>query len=339
MHFMICYPLKHVTAAMQFFKKRLYLHAIVYQHKKTVAVDSMLCDILCLTDPFLRLQSYSGEQFPISRAVLKSDFLMRLDDNVISLIEHSTDPKLEEARILCRRFRRHQFYKCAVDQPLDVDGDTGQSIDMFMDNADKEEILNSRRDILISAMNEREIQENILAVKNSCDSTESLDANDFIVRKYVMHHGCKDKNPLLCMRFFEEMNDKINGSVESLPIAKKINPQKYRSIIPSSFVRIGVRVFCRDPSKKAVVNQFFYQWFNNLGTEFLSSLNGGKCCPDKPTPTPKFRMDADNDSVDDDSMPEDNDNQHSIPLSQESFDDDDDESFDDQSPIPVHRRR
>jgi len=106
MHYMICYPDKHVATAMNFFKHRLYLHKIVYQHKTTTAVENMICDILCLADPYLRLQSINGETFPMSRAYLKSDFLVRLDDTVLTLIAHSTDERMAEARALCQRFKR-----------------------------------------------------------------------------------------------------------------------------------------------------------------------------------------------------------------------------------------
>ena len=120
-HYMICYPEKHVAAAANFFKKRFHLHDIVYQHKTTAAVESMICDIFCHADPYLRLQSYSGERFPISRACFKSDFYLRLDDTVLTLIAHSTDERLKEAQDLLRRFKRHDFYKCAVDLSLDID--------------------------------------------------------------------------------------------------------------------------------------------------------------------------------------------------------------------------
>ena len=42
MHYMICYPEKHVTTANNFFKHRLFLHTIVYQHKTSAAVESMV---------------------------------------------------------------------------------------------------------------------------------------------------------------------------------------------------------------------------------------------------------------------------------------------------------
>lgn len=344
MHFMICYPLKHVSASMQFFKRRLYLHTVIYQHKKTVAVGSMLEDILSLADPFLRLQSYEGERFPISRAVLKSEFLVRLDDSVFTLIEHSIQPELAEARELCRRFKAGKFYKCAVDEPLDLDGDKGSAGGpLFLNDEDEKVAVNSRRDMLVSGMQEKDIHAGILGIKNSYEtpsqeSSFSLEPGDFFVKKYYMHHGRGDKNPLLCMRFFDSLNDKIVGPLESLPEAKAIQEHQYRHIIPSSLLKTGVRIFCRDPSKRDIVAQFFHQWLQSIGSEAASSEGL------RPTPTPKLQMDdVDSDSGDDDEM-EDNSGYHNaIPLSQESFDDEDhykaSVNFDDQSPIPTNRKR
>ena len=342
MHYRICYPKKHVSTAMQFFKKRLYLHTIVYQHKKTVAVESMLRDILCFADPFLRLSSYRGESFPISRAVLKSEFLVRLDDNVFSLIDHSTQPELAEARALCQRFKRHNFYKCAVDQALNIkNGDA--EYDMFTDEDEKEIIVNSRRDSIVYNMDESEIEAGILGVKNSFvslhnDVDDSCSLQDcLVVKKYCMHHGRKSENPLMGMRFFDSLNEKIVGPVEDLPEAIAPNKHEHSSIIPSSLQKTGVRIFCRDPSKRDVANQFFYQWFESIREEAASGGSGPRA-----TPTPRLQMeDAESDGSDDESDVEHGNEGHCIPLSQESFDDDDLRSAkqDDQSPIPVFRKR
>ena len=343
MHYTICYPKKHVSAAMQFFKKRLYLHTIVYQHKKTVAAESILRDILCLADPFLRLKSYGGESFPISRAVLKSEFLVRLDDNIFTLIDHSTQPELADARALCRRFKRHNFYKCAVDQSLNIESGDAE-YDIFTEDDEKEIIINSRRDSIVYNMDESEIEAGILGVKNSFVSLHN-DADDscslegcLVVKKYCMHHGRKSENPLLCMRFFDSMNEKIVGPLEDLPKAIAPNKHEYNSVIPSSLQKTGVRIFCRDPSKRDVANQFFYQWFESIREEAAS---GGPA--PATAPTPRLQMeDAESDDSGDDSDAYNGNGGHCIPLSQESFDDDEHlgrARQDDQSPVPVFRKR
>ncbi|OEU10975.1 hypothetical protein FRACYDRAFT_146775, partial [Fragilariopsis cylindrus CCMP1102] len=222
LHYMICYPEKHVAAAANFFKKRFHLHDIVYQHKTTAAVESMICDIFCHVDPYLRLQSYNGERFPISRACFKSDFYLRLDDTVLTLIAHSTDERLKEAQDLLRRFKRHDFYKCAVDLSLDID--RSDEIRIWGSEQQKADV--------------------------SSDSVTSLNANDFIVNKFCMHHGGGSKNPLLRMRFYDKINeDKIFGPIDDLPVAEQIQESKHSSILPTTFQKCGIRVLVRDDSK------------------------------------------------------------------------------------------
>jgi len=269
MHYMICYPEKHIAASANFFKKRFHLHNIVYQHKTTSAVESMICDILCRADPYLRLQSYSGETFPISRACFKSDFLLRLDDTILTLIAHSTDERLKEARELYRRFKRHDFYKCAVDHSLDID-------QLIVDDEDLEgeelkKVEESRRDKSVWEMEENEIETGMLEEiriwgneeQNICsDSVTNLKANDFVVNKFCMHHGSGNKNPLLRMRFYDKMNEeKICGPIDGLPMAEQIQESKHSSILPRAFQKVGIRVLVRDDSKRGIVNQLFHQWF------------------------------------------------------------------------------
>jgi hypothetical protein len=269
-HYMICYPEKHVAAVANFFKKRFHLHDIVYQHKTTTAVDSMICDIFCRADPYLRLQAYSGESFPISRACFKSDFLLRLDDTVLTLIAHSTDKRLKEAQDLLRRFKRHDFYKCAVDLSLDIDRS-----DIDVEDLEGEVLKNvedSIRDKSIWKMDEKEIETSMLEeiriwgseqqnADVSSDSVTSLKAIDFIVKKLCMHHGGGSKNPLLRMRFYDKINEeKIFGPIDDLPVAEQIQESKHSSILPTAFQKCGIRVLVRDDSKRGVVSQLFHQW-------------------------------------------------------------------------------
>jgi len=268
MHYMICYPEKHIVTTMHFFQQRMFLHNFVYQHKTTTVAESMICDILCLADPYLRLQSHSGEKFPMSRAHLKSDFLVRLDDSIITLIAHTTDERLAEARAVCRRLKRRDFYKCAVDQTLDIDRVIGDMDDL--EEEEMEKAKNSQRDVSVWKMTETEIHSSILqegmfwAEQNDSDSTAKLQGKDFIVKKYCMHHGAGANNPLLRMRFYGKMSEeKIFGPVDELPVAEQVKEWRYSSFIPIEHQKVGIRVLVREACKRGIVNQFFHQWYNN----------------------------------------------------------------------------
>ena len=365
-HYMICYPEKHVAAAANFFKKRFHLHDIVYQHKTTAAVESMICDIFCHADPYLRLQSYSGERFPISRACFKSDFYLRLDDTVLTLIAHSTDERLKEAQDLLRRFKRHDFYKCAVDLSLDIDRSDVDVEDL--EGEALKDVEDSIRDKSIWKMEEKEIEISMLEeiriwgseqqkADVRSDSVTSLNANDFIVNKFCMHHGGGSKNPLLRMRFYDKINEeKIFGPIDDLPVAEQIQESKHSSILPTTFQKCGIRVLVRDDSKRGVVSQLFHQWLERE-SERIKDGDMPIQCGEAGTSLYGVRrrnMDNNNNNNDDDDdfMDDNNDNHHgqNLPpvfLSQDS-DSNGNESDDynndlggqqDVSPIPVARMR
>ena len=271
MHYMICYPEKHIATAMNFFKHRMHMHKTVYQHKTNTAVETMICDLLCHADPFFRLRSIDGEKFPISRAYLKSKFLVRLDDSILTLITHSTDQRLAKARELCERLRRRDLYKCAINQTLQVDNPILDLDDL--EGQALERAQGAQRDIAIWEMSESEIHNGMVNLMNDVRSKDKnapiakLNADDFIVKKYTMHHGAGSKNPLMRMRFFDKMSrEKLIGPAEDLPIAKQADESRYQSVIPNEFRCVGVRVVVPDNSKQDEVITLFNQWYETGDT-------------------------------------------------------------------------
>ena len=379
MHYMICYPEKRIPACAEFFKERFHLHNIVYQHKTTTTVEAVICDIFCLADPFFRMNSYSGEKFPISRACYKSDFLVRLDDSVLTLIDQSTDKRLKEARELLRRLKRRDLYKCAVDHSLDVDRpDVDDIEDLEGDELVKAE--ESIRDKYIWNMTEKEIESGMLKEiqiwgneqqnKNDDDSDNSvtsLQAHDFIVKKFCMHHGAGSKNPLQRMRFYDEMNEiKLCGPIEDIPFAHCIQESKHSATLPRSFQKIGIRVIVRNDNRRGVVNQLFYQWFERetdrikIGDNAMPPQCGAGYAPLNNSNRNRNDNDNDNNINDGIEFLDDNDDHNDDPqeqrnlppvfLSQDSDDDIDIEGGDynddnfgqqqqqqDMSPVPVSR--
>lgn len=344
MHYMICYPDKHVAEVMKFFQLRHYLHHHVYQHKTNLAVENMICDILCYADPYLRVKSIDGEEFPISRAYLKSDFLVRLDDTILTLIVHSIgDSRLAEARKLCQRLRRHDFYKCPVNQPLTIDLPIDDIDDL--EGAELKRAQEVQRDIIIWDMSETEIEKAMLDQSKRSDVFEKLEAKDFIVKKYCYHHGAKSKNPMTRMRFFDKMSgEKLFGLAEQLPISKEADMSKYASVIPHSFQNVGIRVLVRDDRKRDAAILGFNTWMLHLEME----IKNGDTSSNKHVQSTIF--DNEDVNIGDD---ENNDDEwlrrgtesHPAMLSQDFEDSEDENETDvtsmsqpDLSPIPVRTR-
>jgi len=342
LHYMICYPDKHVATVMNFFAHRLYLHETIYQHKTNTVSENMICDILCLADPYLRLQSVNGESFPISRAYLKSDFLVRLDDNILTLIEHSTDERLKEARELCRRLRRHNFYKCTVQEELKVDRPIINIEDL--EGKELKLAVETQRDILVWKMSESEIHEGIMKLMKTVGSYEPMEANEFIIKKYYMHHGAGKDNPLMRMRFFEKMNEEqLSAPAEKLPVAKQVEESKYLSILPSAFRKVGIRVLVRDEKKRDIASHLFHTWMGQLEEETRDTKSNSDM---KPTSLFFESGDASNSDSDDDDYHERGSYDNPVMLSQDYLEDSSEQNEadnkmiqQDMSPIPVLRTK
>jgi hypothetical protein len=321
---------------MNFFQERLMMHSTIYQHKKTTSVGCMLRDIFCLADPFLRLKTKSGEEFPISKAAYRPDFLLQLKDDILTLIEHSDDERLRPAQEVIDRMNEHDMYKCAVDLPLDIEGEC-------VDGDEVDPLFGKR----VYEMDEFEIQSGMILEAKFWNGKYGvkidLDKDDFIVDKYCMHHGAKAACPLDFMRFFDEMSENFFGPIEDIPTASPPKLADFKCKNPISFQKVGLRIYVRDEGKRDLVNQVFNQWFEGV--------KKGAHCDSHATPgdiendaDEAMKIDEDRHSYNDESR-----YAATVPLSQESVDgdgDDRDDDLEDQaqydsyhSPIPVKRSR
>jgi hypothetical protein len=88
-----------------------------------------------------------------------------------------------------------------------------------------------------------------------------LQFKDVIVDKCKMHHGCKDKNPLLEVRFLEKPETShLDGPIMDYPEAEEVDEKDYEEELPRSFQRCSIRVFTRDGAKEDLLRHAFQQW-------------------------------------------------------------------------------
>ena len=249
-HLMICYPDKMVVKGMDFFHTRFLLHSQVYTHKTTQAATFMISDILTYADPFFRIPtSIDGdhrktavEGLPISRAMADPVAYLRLRDSIIDQIMHTTGPSLAKARGIIDRLWRRKLYKCVQEKRIQRDNET---------------------DARIWAKEPEEIQREILQLRAKHDGGLELHQDDFIVEKHKIHHGSKEDNPLLLMRFVSKLDRlklKQNPSVDALPLAQAIDPDKYEGHIPRAFQEQNIRFFCRTPAKIDLLKHAVELW-------------------------------------------------------------------------------
>lgn len=255
-HLMICYPEKMVQNVMNFFKGRFRNHEHLYTHSNTSASCYMVCDILLLADPFVRLSTLNegdgtskgddnfstlkrtSDKLSISRAMTNPESYLRLKDSILDIIAASDCPNLKPARLLLNRFRAHKIYKRVATETISSNDGI-----QFNEAWQKE----------LWEMDEEDIASRILKCENLQKDPGSrmiLKLNDVIVEKRVIHHGMKEQNPCACVRFLPKSQlSKLRERPENLPIAREVEEKEYECCIPRAFLQRTLRVYCRDYSR------------------------------------------------------------------------------------------
>lgn len=261
-HLMICYPEKMVKAAMDFFKKRFFLHSTIYRHKTTAAVSFMIHDILCHADPYFLVPTSSMggpgkrtgkkksgfDELPISRAMLDPSSFLRVRDSIIDQIACTTVPDLEDARQLIYRLWSRNIYKCASSKTLRMHDAVERGIWEKSEEQIKEEMLSLRG--WHGGAGEEQVK-------------VSLD--DIIVERCSIDHGSKARNPLNRMRFVQRTDlSKLAGPICNLPDAGVVEEAQYEALLPRIFQENSIRIFCRKPEQVGLVAHLFEQWWENI---------------------------------------------------------------------------
>ena len=262
-HLMIVWPVKCAKDTAAFFHRRFRNHSRIYQHKTTQASTYMISDILTYADPYYRIQVVDDINnkkspypygLPISRAMIDSEYYVRLRDSIIDKIEDSSTPELRPARLLIRRLRCRDFYKCVATMTEGDEEDlhgSGMSISqgttLFQQIFQKKE-----RDIVQEMLNLRGYHD---------DSNGLLTEDDFIVEKAALHLGSKEENPLKQLRFLpKDLEYKKLHPPQNLPMARQVNVREYAAHIPMKCMERSIRIYCRTPEKINLVKHAFETW-------------------------------------------------------------------------------
>ena len=259
---MIVWPIKCAEATAAFFHRRFRNHSKVYQHASTQASTYMISDILVRADPHYRIRVVADDPgndipcvapggLPISRSMLDPQCYLRLRDAIIDQIEATDSSELRDARLLIRRLRQRDLYKCVATKRIQSDSESDRQ--MFQ-------------------MGESEIAKQLVSRGYHHESL-TLDINDFIVEKSSMHLGSKEDNPLKQLRFVpkQEMH-KLYRAVEELPTAIQVDERDFATHIPRSCMERSIRIYCRNPSKRDLLQHSFEQWIAEFDDEVLRDV-------------------------------------------------------------------
>lgn len=248
-HLMICYPEKMVQNAMNFFKGRFRNHQNLYTHSNTNAASYMVCDILLLADQFIKIPTrHEGDGISeksnherknestglvsISRANTHPESYLRLKDSILDVIAISDDPNLKPARVLLNQFRAHKFYKMVASLP--ITSSDGEDFDVAWQRE-------------VWETDELDIASSIVKCGQLVNGSNiTLEEDDIIIEKRVIHHGMKACNPVNFMRFLPKNQlSRLREQPEDLPIATQIDEKEYECCIPRAFLQRTLRVYCR----------------------------------------------------------------------------------------------
>ena len=246
---MIVYPEKMVQNAMNFFKLRFRNHQKLYTHHNTNAACYMVCDILLLAEPYIRISAATEDEddvdvenkvestndlsFPISRANAHPQSYLLLKDSILDVIAMNPDPNLRRARCLINRFRSHKLYKKVAEQAIS----NGEHVDHSWQQE-------------LWSMDDSEIAKQIVKHGDFEDKSRKFSEDDIIVEKRKIHHGMGDSNPVNSIRFLPKSQlSKLRNPPEDLPTAEKINEIEYECCIPRAFLQKTIRIYCRKADK------------------------------------------------------------------------------------------
>ena len=182
----ICFNVKNDLNLLSLFKARYYLHHKIYNHPKSICVESMIKDALFL----------SKDYFKLEEAIISPEKFVKLDDTILDTIltfslnknEDIKKDYLEAEKIVKRVFNR-DFYTIIGEIPIPIGKNEVPKIDEFLCNENpKDEFYLTMKDIE-------------LRIKN-------------------INFGFKDKNPFETIKFFnpKKPNELEKKPMEHLPI-------------------------------------------------------------------------------------------------------------------------
>lgn len=244
---MICYPEKMVPEAISVFAARYQMHNVVYTHKSVKEVEFMVCDILELANPYIRIEGSRTASHPeglyrISECIYDMMAFSRLRDSVLDIIQHTRDPGLEQAKALMARLARRELYSC-VGKTSYSDGD---NVDCLSEEDILCDIETIARELAALPPSPLHQQEPVV-----------LRAEDIIVEKMHVHHGLKGRNPVDRLRFFPKA-----PSSSSFLAARRVPEVTYENVLPRVFEARAVRLFCRSSaaSVQLAARRAFEEW-------------------------------------------------------------------------------
>uniref|UniRef100_A0A914E3W7 HD/PDEase domain-containing protein n=1 Tax=Acrobeloides nanus TaxID=290746 RepID=A0A914E3W7_9BILA len=88
------------------------LHSRLYQHKTSVAIETMVVDALVKAAPYLEYKGDDGRYYDLYHAFENISAYLQLNDYVTEKILESNDPRLAEAKSILDQINRRELLRC-----------------------------------------------------------------------------------------------------------------------------------------------------------------------------------------------------------------------------------
>ncbi|CAG8473841.1 1692_t:CDS:10 [Diversispora eburnea] len=168
----IAYQHKEYLNISEMFHTRFSLHARIYNHRVSKALDFMVADALCEANHVLK----------ISDAINDGEEFLKLSDNTLHVIEYMQDSSLIKSKEIINRIRHRKLYK-------------------FVD-----ECLIPRE--YRSRLNETNLNKSEI-IRHKIGN-ESISEDDIIIHKFKINYGKEDQNPLDYVKFYGNSKESFN---------------------------------------------------------------------------------------------------------------------------------
>jgi HD superfamily phosphohydrolase len=277
----ICFHTKEAWNILELFHTRYTLHKRAYQHRVANAMELMICEVLCLADPYITVPSYASLSNEPETAAQAKFLRMsecpqdmraywRMSEYLFKTIEFSTMPELQAARDMIHRIRRRDLFGFAGETIL-----TSQMMERLLENSG-----NSSAPVkhALDSVVKRQLWEMI--TDDVLSHTAALTYDDIFCFVIKIGYGKGNKNPLTTSTAFYAPDKSANSNTNSTSPAAAIRnncsstvsttvwklgslPEDAVSrVIPREFEEVYIRVFTRHKAQQNYVQEVFTQWCN-----------------------------------------------------------------------------
>ncbi|KAJ9089749.1 hypothetical protein DSO57_1009500 [Entomophthora muscae] len=225
----LCYNQKEVYNLYEMFHTRYSLFKRIYCHRVARALDLMVCEVLLLAQPVMKLAEKihdAGEYLYLNDSIL--------DEIARSKTEYGThlQKELKAARELLKRIHKRDLYKF-VDQVL-----------IPKEFKDK--------------INQVKITESFISSHQS-DGHVKLRPEDLALDWTKLNYGKEDRNPVDHVKFFSKYDTTS---------ARHISKDMVSYLVPEQFSEMTLRVFAKDKTKIKAIQVAFRRALLPFGLSF-----------------------------------------------------------------------